>query len=220
MTAEDRLDPAFATYNFSVTDFETLCGTVVDPAAFPAAPSLREALIYANHMPGPDTITFAPELSGQTITVSVDGPDEGEEVDPLPDLCGGDLTLNGDIDGDGTSDITLDGSNFSPASTLNWAFYIDSDNNTITSLTLRSFPSPILVGAGVRAAAVTGNRITNNMIDGGGTAIFVFAGFVMQGTTQDTGVHRSNRIRGAAPRGFLLLSTGIAGATPVSPLLG
>ena len=117
-TAEDRLDAAFATFEILVTDLATLCGTVVDPAAFPADPSLREALIYANHMPGPDTITFAPELSGQTIMISSDGPDEGEEADPLPNLCGGGITLNGDIDGDGTPDITLDGSNISPQSSL------------------------------------------------------------------------------------------------------
>ena len=95
-----------------------MCGTVVDPAAFPAEPSLREALIYANHTPGPDTITFAPDLSGQTIMISFDGPDEGDQADPLPWLCGGDITLNGDVDGDGTSDITLDGSNFPPDDTF------------------------------------------------------------------------------------------------------
>ena len=107
------------------------------PAAFPADPSLREALIYANHMPGPDTITFAPELSGQTIMISSDGPDEGEEADPLPNLCGGGITLNGDIDGDGTPDITLDGSNISPS--LAWGFYVDSDNNTDHRLCVPEF---------------------------------------------------------------------------------
>ena len=185
-TAEDRLDAAFATFSISETDPATLCGTVVDPAAFPAEPSLREALIYANHTPGPDTITFAPELSGQTIMINFDGPDEGEEVDPLPNLCGSGITLNGDIDGDGTSDITLDGSNMSPDA--GWGLYVDSDNNTITSFTLQNFPYiAIIAGAGVRTAAVTGNRIINNTINGG-TGISVFAGFYMQGTTSDTTV--------------------------------
>ena len=187
MTAEDRLDASFATFGISVTDFTTFCGAVVDLAAFPADPSLREALIYANHMPGPDTITFAPDLSGQTIMISFDGSDEGEQADPLPSLCGGDLTLNGDVNGDGMSDITLDGSNLSPD--LGWGLFAESDNNTINGFTFQNFPYiGIIAGAGTRTAAVTGNRITNNTIDGGQFGISVFAGFFLKGTVQDTTV--------------------------------
>ena len=201
MTAEDRLDAAFATFDFPQTaGSTTFCGTVVDSAAFPAAPSLREALIYANHTPGPDTITFAPELSGQTLMVSFDGSDEGEEGDPLPNLCGGDITLNGDIDGDGTPDITLDGSNIAP--NASWGFYPDSDNNTITGFALHSFRTGIAVGAGVRTAAVSGNRITNNTIDGGVYGVFVFAGLLMQGTTSDTTVS-GNTVSGTSLTGIL-----------------
>ena len=194
-TTEDRLDAAFATFDLALSVPATFCGAVVDPAAFPAEPSLREALIYANHMPGPDTITFAPELSGQTILISFDGADVGEEAEPLPNLCGGNITLNGDIDGDGTPNITLDGSNILPDA--RWGFYADSDNNTITGFALHSFVTGIAAGAGVRAAAVTGNRITNNTIDGGGYGIFVFAGLVMKGTTSDTTVS-GNTVSGAA----------------------
>ena len=172
----------------------------MDPAAFPAAPSLREALIYANHTPGPDTITFAPELSGQTIVVSFDGLGEGEQANLLPLLCGGDITLNGDIDGDGTPDITLDGSNLSPDFSI--GLYADSDNNTINGFALRSFTTGIAAGTGVRAAAVTGNRITNNTIDGGAYGIFVFAGFFMQGTTSDT-IVSGNTISGTSLFGIL-----------------
>jgi hypothetical protein len=99
-TTEDRLNPAFATFDIAWDLLAGIltgsCGTVVNPAAFPAEPSLREALIYANHTPGPDTITFAPALSGSTILVSFDGLDEGEQADPLPSLCGNDITLDGD----------------------------------------------------------------------------------------------------------------------------
>ena len=196
MTAEDRLDASFATFGLSLTDPETACGAVVDPAAFPAEPSLREALIYANHTPGPDTITFAPDLSGQTIIVSFDGSDEGEEGAPLPNLCGGDITLNGDINGDGASDITLDGSNLTP--TTGWGLSVDSDNNTITGLTLQNFPyGSIFVGAGKgRTTTVTGNRITNNTVVGESIGILVFAGFIAKGTTSDTTVS-GNTISGS-----------------------
>ena len=201
MTAEDRLDASFATFDFSGVLPTTWCGAVVDPAAFPAAPSLREALIYANHMPGPDTITFAPELSGQTIMVSFDGADLGEEAEPLPLLCSGDITLNGDVDEDGTPDITLDGSNLPPD--IGFGLFVDSDNNTVTGFALQSFPySGIIVGAGTRTAAVTGNRITNNTIDGGSVGISVFAGFTIKGTTQDTTVS-GNTISGTSFAGIL-----------------
>ena len=178
MTAEDRLDASFATFDFSLTaDPTTFCGTVVDPAAFPAEPSLREALIHANHTPGPDTITFAPDLSGQTIMVSFDGSDEGEEGDPLPSLCGDDITLNGDIDGDGTPDITLDGSNLAAGG--GFGLFADSDNNTITGFTLQNFLDiAITPGSGSRTATATGNRITNNTIVGGSVGIGVYSGFV------------------------------------------
>ena len=201
MTAEDRLDSSFATFDFSLTaDPTNSCGTVVDAAAFPAEPSLREALIYANHMPGPDTITFAPELSGQTIMVSFDGSDEGEEADFLPTLCGGDITLNGDIDGDGTPDITLDGSSL--ATGIAFGLFADSDNNTITGLTLQNFLDiSIYTVSGSRTTAATGNRITNNTTVGGLIGIGVFSGVTMAGTTADSTVS-GNTISGTTYAGI------------------
>ena len=209
-TTEDRLDPSFATFDVTWDVFAGIqtgfCGTEVDPAAFPAEPSLREALIYANHTLGPDTITFAPELSGQTIMVSFDGLDEGDQADPLPSLCGGDITLNGDIDGDGTSDITLDGSNFPPDDILGatWGLVADSDNNTISGFTLHHFPYVgIGVGSGTRTEHAVGNRITNNTVDGGGLfGIVVGAGsLVNAGATQDTTVS-GNTVSGVTSFGI------------------
>ena len=195
MTAEDRLDASFATFDYSQTDPTTACGAVVDPAAFPAEPSLREALIHANHTSGPDTITFAPDLSGQTIMISFGGSDEGEEAEPLPSLCGGDTTLNGDIDGDGTPDITLDGSNIAVG--VGFGLGTDSDNNTITSLTFQNFSDAVIhVGSGARTASATGNQITNNTVDGGQVGILVYAGIAIKGTTSDTTVS-GNTVSGA-----------------------
>ena len=201
MTAEDRLDASFATFDYSpTTDPTSSCGTVVNSAAFPAAPSLREALIYANHTPGPDTISFAPDLSGQTIMASFDGSDEGEEADLLPGLCGGDTTLNGDIDGDGTPDITLDGSNLAAA--IGFGLFADSDNNTITGFTLQNFLGVgISIGSGNRTTAAAGNRITNNTADGGLIGIGVFSGIAMAGTISDTTIS-GNTISGTTYAGI------------------
>ena len=200
-TAEDRLAPTFATFEILERDATTRCGTLVDPAAFPAAPSLREALIYANHLPGPDTITFVPALRGQTLVVNFDGPDAGAEADPLPPLCGGAITVNGDIDGDGTPDITLDGSPLLLES--GWGLYVDSDHNTITGVALQNFPdAAITVGAGARTAAVTGNQITHNTITGGTLGVLVFAGVTTTGTVAATTIS-DNTVSGASFAGIL-----------------
>ncbi|MCE5249157.1 T9SS type A sorting domain-containing protein [bacterium] len=61
--------------------------------------SLPEAIIAVNHDNGPNTITFDPILYGMTISVTED----------LPPITGGQVTINGDIDGNGTPDVTLDG---------------------------------------------------------------------------------------------------------------
>ena len=206
-TTADRVTPSFATFD-SATN---MCGDVVDPASFPAAPSLREALIYANYTTEPDTITFAPSLRGQTIRLSFDGPDVGEETDVLPLLCSGNTTLNGDINGDGRPDITLDGSNFPPDDPFGrtWGVYVLSANNTISGLTLRNFPNEgigVLHYAGLGTASVTGTQITNNIVVGGRLGIVVQAGIERQsGTVRDT-VLSSNTVSAATSHGIYVLT--------------
>ena len=205
-TAEDRLDAAFATFD-PTTNW---CGTVVDLAAFPAAPSLREALIYANHTPGPDTISFAPSLSGQTIMISFDGEDEGEQADPLPTLCGGAITLDGDVNGDGTSDITLDGSNGA-----GYGLLVTSDNNTIKGLMLQNFPNfgiAVYHHSGF-GTSMTGNRVTNNTVVGGQTGIIIQAGDgAGAGTVQDTTIS-GNRVSGTTFNGLLVITGPVSGSS-------
>ncbi|WP_177190076.1 right-handed parallel beta-helix repeat-containing protein [Flagellimonas taeanensis] len=63
------------------------------------AGSLRQALLDVNASgSGPHTINFDPSLSGQTIFLS----------SSLPQLTVSDVTIDGDIDGDGNGDITID----------------------------------------------------------------------------------------------------------------
>ena len=204
-TAEDRLDTSFATFDPTTN----LCGTVVDSAAFPTVPSLREALIYANHTPEPDTITFAPSLSGQAIMISFDGLDEGEQADPLPTLCGGNITLNGDVNGDRTPDITLDGSGLSSGNGL----YIVSDNNTIHGLHIQSVPWRGIFVLHYGTAAVSGNTITNNTIDGGQVGIVVRAGDSQRaGTVQDTAIS-GNTVSGATFYGISVWTGPVSGSS-------
>src|SRR5262249_19171735 len=98
-TLTDTADPPF--------DTEGVCGTgtVGDLPGADGQISLREAIIAANNTSGADTITFDPSLSGGTIEVGFHGL-------PLPALCGGKTSINGDPDDDGVPDITLEGAIF------------------------------------------------------------------------------------------------------------
>src|SRR5262245_1441044 len=71
------------------------------------AGSLRQAIIDAGASAGTDSIVFATGLSGGTITLT-----SGElEVRS-------DVTIDGDIDGDGSADITVSGNDASRVFTI------------------------------------------------------------------------------------------------------
>jgi hypothetical protein len=91
--------------------------------------SLREAIEATNHTTGEKIITFAPALKGTSIQI---GAAQGQ---PLPILLGGELTIDGDIDSDGTPDVTLDAS--LRGGPLGGGIYFWSSNNTIRRLHLR-----------------------------------------------------------------------------------
>lgn len=69
------------------------------------AGSLREAITLANNNAGADIIVFAPGLSGGAIDISSGGTLGIDGVLTITDA----LKIIGDIDGDGSADITLDG---------------------------------------------------------------------------------------------------------------
>ncbi len=207
-TAADTLTPAFAAFDLGTDP----CGTIVDLAAFPATPTLREALIYANQATEPVTITFDSSLAGQTISLA-DGTDPDSDPDPLPRVCGGHLTLAGDIDADGTSDITLDGTGLP---TDAHGLTITSSHNTIAGLTLTHMPNVGIwvfsLGEGVTQR---GNRITNNTITGGAYGILLQAGATgsgdVVGTLSDTRVD-GNTVSETTTVGIAVL-TAAPGAT-------
>ena len=68
-------------------------------AADSGAGALRSAISHANTHAGPDTIVFAPAMSGRTILPS----------SVLPNLTDPQTTINGDINGDGVAEVTLRG---------------------------------------------------------------------------------------------------------------
>ncbi|MEM0944297.1 MAG: right-handed parallel beta-helix repeat-containing protein, partial [Pseudomonadota bacterium] len=83
--------------------------------------SLREVLSIANSNGEADQITFAAGLSGGTLTLG------GLELTSSEDL-----TIDGDITGDGVADITLDGNNASRV------LLVNGGTTTLESLTIQN----------------------------------------------------------------------------------
>jgi hypothetical protein len=170
-TLADTADPPFN------ADGPCGTGTVSDLPGADGQISLREAIIAANNTQGADTITFAPGLSGGTIMVNFDDLDADAGPDPLPALCGGQTSLNGDLDGDDVPDITLEGSAlpaFVPASGL----AIVSSHNTISGLRVHQFPLGITVQAGDSPIPGTPGTVEHNTVTSNIVADSSFVGIV------------------------------------------
>ena len=98
--------------------------------------SLYEAILATNNNPGTWLIQFAPALKGSTIVFDPVGGPGG-----MPPLVGGNVTINGDIDGSGKPGITL-----SRAPGTNTTFFtILSGGNTLNALALQNCALCILI---------------------------------------------------------------------------
>lgn len=159
------------------------------------AGSLRAALDAANASPG-SSITFDPSLSGGTIALAAD----------LPQVTGGNTSINGDTDGDHRPDVVIDGGGLAAHGLV-----ISSSNNAVRYLAIRRASYGVLVtdwrGSTV-GNLVEGCTIQDPPTDwaifvmnaSGGTTIVgntisnVGSGIVCQGSTGCT--VRDNVIRG------------------------
>jgi hypothetical protein len=163
--------------------------------------SFREALIDANNAPGtqPFTIKFTSALNVQSINIVGSS---------LPALTRGNIIIDGDTDGDGAPNITLNGGAL-PGGSI--GLLVQSSNNTIRSMILQNFP---LTGIVVYHDTNVGPPVTNtlllrNYISGGADPIIVQAGNSVSattGTVMNT-VLRRNIASGATTSGILLITT-------------
>lgn len=129
------------------------------------AGSLRQAILDANPAGG-DIIDFAPGLSGQTITLST-----GEMA------IAKSLTIDGDINNDGTADITIDGNNASRIFSISGgnAVTVNIDGLTITKGYVASNGGAInLIGTNgnttnlnITNSVLLGNSNSGTNLDGG-----------------------------------------------------
>jgi hypothetical protein len=168
----------------STDDVNGDTSNILDLIASPGADgiSLREALIASNNTSGVKTIEFAPALAGASIFILAAN-------DAWPTLTSGDLTIQGDINGDGIPDITLDGSQGLPNSPTANCIHIWSDNNTITDLKIQNF-SGSAIAFGVpnfyngTAFTMAGNNVLNNTIVGSTIGIGPFGFISMNDSTR------------------------------------
>lgn len=158
--------PAAASTEVTVTTAsDALDGDASSIAALQASPgpdsaiSLREAITAANATAGVKVIRFAPALKGAVITP---GLVTGQS---LPVLTGGDIWIIGDIDGDGSPDVTIDGR-------LSGSISIWSSSNVVSGLqfvncsgfnTVALCPPPGWTGP---AKTLADDRVLGNSVTG------------------------------------------------------
>jgi len=209
-TLDDAADPPF--------DADNACGTgrLDDLPGADGHVSLREAIIAANTNADPDMITFAPSLSGGTIVVGFGDAGSGLKR-PLPFLCGGRTTLDGDLNGDGGPDVTVRASATLPASAI--GIDVRSSGNVINGLAIDGFPS---VGLLVfhpffhsTEASAADNTVSHNVVTGGGFPILLQASFadpLIPGHIANTTI-RGNVASGASTDGILVYIADGAGSS-------
>ncbi|EAQ24050.1 beta strand repeat-containing protein [Roseovarius sp. 217] len=154
--------------------------------------SLREALALANDEganPGADTIVFASETgdafeTGGTITLA------GTHL-----VLTSDVTIDGDVDGDGTADVTLDGNNQSRI------FWQDDSTAIINGVNLVNGNPPGTSGPDNAGGAVyvssgtfdfRNGTISDNFAEYGG-GIFSFGTVILSNATISNNVSNSTR---------------------------
>jgi len=139
--------------------------------------SLRDAIEQSNINGEPDTILFDATLAGKTI----------HPLTPLPPLIEGSLTIDGDIDANGSPDIALSG-----AQVGGIGLNVRSPDNTVRGLAIHLFE---------KGVAISGYRARGNTVAG------CYLGFALDGIVaraNDYGVSISgtaahNTVGGTAP---------------------
>jgi len=141
------------TNNTNIVDADTSSVEALQSNPGPDGISLREAIEATNNDPGSYAIAFSPTLSGTTITLG----------QYLPPLTGGGVSIEGDINGDGTPDVTL-------VTTLQeeWsrAIQIASSGNRLHGLTLQGFAVGVWIDPATEDELPTHQTLADNVISG------------------------------------------------------
>jgi uncharacterized protein (TIGR03437 family) len=198
-------------------DTSSVAALVANPG--PDGISLQEALTATNNDPGTWVIQFAPALKGSTIVVDAP-PSQG-----LQPFSGGNVTINGDIDGDGQPDITL------TSMSGNLTVYVMSGGNTLNGLALQGCgmsgcvqlrnpsdsggvgPGPVVTGTTFSNTTISNLVITNIPMQGTGIQICPNCGPTVTSPTGNVWDHvliTGNTITGSASGAHSAISAQIA----------
>jgi len=128
-------------------DTSSVAALVANPG--PDGISLPEAIMATNNDPGTWVIQFAPSLKGSTIHLD---PAPSVGFLGLPFLTGGNVTINGDINGDGQPDITL-----TSLSGTGVGIYVLSGGNTLYGLALQNFAYGVWISSQPEATGQPGD---------------------------------------------------------------
>jgi hypothetical protein len=134
---------------------DAINGDVTRVASLRARPgrdgiSLREAIEATNYDPGGYAIRFEPALAGTVIVLR----------EPLPPFGGGRVDLEGDIDGDGTPDITV-----RAGADIGTGLHVASSGNRIAGLSLVGFELGAVIGSAAKEPVV-GETFADNTLSG------------------------------------------------------
>jgi hypothetical protein len=155
-------------------DTSSVKALVANPG--PDGISLWEALTATNNDPGTWNIQFAPALKGSTIG----GPG-------LPFLKGGNVTINGDIDGDGKPDITLAGTSDRPLT-----LFVLSGGITLNGLALQNCALECVMiqrpSAKFQLPPATGKTFSNITVSNMTITDFHEAGIMLASTDGEPGL--------------------------------
>lgn len=152
---EGRLITVATSSDVSDGDVSTVDALESNPG--PDGISLREAIAATNNDPGTYTVRFDPSLTGGTIGLT----------NSLPPLRGGGVFIDGDIDGDGSPDVSLvNQSGFGGE----WAFNVASSDNRLHALSLRDFTFGVVFTAwsddSFEAPLLTDGSFERNVVSG------------------------------------------------------
>jgi uncharacterized protein (TIGR03437 family) len=181
-------------------DTSSVTALVANPG--PDGISLQEAIMATNNNPGTWVIQFAPALKGSSIAV------DSAPGGTLSGLNGGNVTINGDTDGDGQPDITL--------TTLSGAFAginVASGGNTLYALALRNFMYGVYITTpGVVNGKTFSNITISNLVltDIQSEGIWLNSGSGT-GNTWDHLLITGNTIPGTASGPFLGIDLAVGG---------
>ena len=127
--------------------------------------TLREAIEATNRTPGTYSVRFADALRGARVAV-------GSAVPNALRMSGGNVFVIGDIDGDGSPDVTLTRGH----ANVSWTIEVDSSGNRVHALAFDGVFGSVIVGSGGK----TGTTFADNVI----SALRVVGTFGIALTTQ------------------------------------